>query len=575
VAGRAVHLRGPVGAGSEPLGDRGGLVPKQDPTRDSAGSPQDPGAAALRIEAALEQVAEELTSLADRLRSQGRTTEAEIVEVGALIAGDPMLLAETLEQAGQGWDPVEAVMAVAGRHAAAMEALSEPALRDRAADIRQVGRRAAAILAGEREEAGGGPEGPLVLIAEELGPADVLAMEAGRYAGAAAATGGANAHAAIVARALGLPLVLGLGREILGIGAGVPVALDGDGGLLTAEPREAELAAVRTAMDAGDRHRAALRAERSLPCRTMDGVSVRLMCNASTVAETRAGLEAGADGVGLLRTELPFLDATSWPGEEEHLAALRPILSLLEGREAVVRVLDFGGDKLPPFLTAVGDAPAGGSIPAVRGLPQLLSTPDALASQMRAALKAGRASHLKLLVPMITSLREIHVARAVLQAAARDVSVEPPPIGVMVEVPAAALLASRLVEEADFLSIGTNDLTQHALGVSRADPAALPSLAAHPSILALLNRVARAGSQAKCSVRVCGEAGADPLVVPLLIGMGIRALSVAPARVDEVRARIRRLSAETCAAAARDALRLESVEDVWDLVRERCLPELS
>jgi phosphoenolpyruvate-protein kinase (PTS system EI component) len=295
------------------------------------------------------------------------------------------------------------------------------------------------------------------------------------------------------------------------------------------------------------------------------------LCNVATAAETAAGLEAGAEGVGLLRTELTFLEATAWPDEEAHRQVLEPILSLLAGKAAVVRVLDFGGDKVPPFLTR--ELPAG-SGPHVRGLPALLATKDALAAQLRAALDLGRGTKLGILVPMVTSLREVRLAREILEQAAVDVGAEVPDLGVMVEVPSAAILADKFAQDLDFLSIGTNDLTEHVLGVNRRDPAARPALAAHPSVLTLINRVARAGREHGCAVRVCGEAASDPIVVPLLVGMGIEALSVSPARIDEVRSRIRRLSYADCAKVTAEALAMDSAESVWDLVKARAWPTL-
>lgn len=534
------------------------------------GEPGDPLAAAPTADEALDQVGRELSALAETLRSEGHAAEADIVEVGALIATDPVLRAETLEEVARRHDPAAAVTAVAERHASAMESLDEPALRERAADIRQVGRRAAAILVGQ-DLGASTPEGagPFVLIAEELGPADVLGLLGGTYAGGAAARGGPSSHAAIVARTLRLPLVLGLPPEATCLPAGTPVVVDGDEGTLVAEPDEAELDRARGRMDTTARRRSALARERDLPAVSTDGLTVTLLCNVASEDETRAGLEAGAEGVGLLRTELPFLEAPGWPDEAAHYAVLAPILATLHGREAVVRVLDFGGDKVPGFLAAAVRGPS-------RGLPSLLSSPDALGAQVRAALKAAQdtGARLKVLVPMVTSLREVRLARAIVEQAAGQVRTQPSPMGVMVETPSAALLADDLAREVDFLSIGTNDLTQVALGVSRADPAALPALAAHPSILSLIGRVARAGRSQGKSVRVCGEAGADPLVIPLLLGLGIEALSVAPSQVDETRARIRRLSFADCRDLARTAIGLASIEDVWELVRSRAWPDL-
>ena len=533
------------------------------------GAPSSNGDRTVGVDEALDAVAGELTNAAKRLRDSGHPDEAEIVSVGALIAGDPLLRSEVGDLVAGGGDPVGSLTAVIERHAGAMEALGDPTLRERGADIRQVGRRAAAVLRGEPGPAA--PAGPNVVIAEELGPAEVIGLDGGTVVAGVAVRGGPNSHTAIVARTLGLPLVLGVDPAILDTPGGTTVIVDGEAGTVTVAPAPDQLAKARVAMEAEAAHRSALAKERGLPSETMDGHRVYLLCNVATAAETVAGLEAGAEGVGLLRTELTFLEVTAWPNEDAHRRVLEPILTLLGGKAAVVRVLDFGGDKVPPFLAR--ELPAG-SGPHIRGLPVLLAAKDALAAQLRAAVDLGRWSRLGILVPMVTSLREVRMAREILERASADVKAEVPELGVMVEVPSAALLADRFAQDVDFLSIGTNDLTEHVLGVTRRDPAARPALAAHPSVLALINRVARAGREYGCAVRVCGEAASDPIVVPLLVGMGIEALSVSPARIDEVRARIRRLSFQDCAKVTAEALSMDSAEDVWSLVRDRAWPAL-
>lgn len=522
------------------------------------------------VDQALDAVAKELTDAAARLRDSGHPDEAEIVSVGALIADDPVLRSEVGDLVAAGGDPVGSLTAVIERHAGAMEALRDPTLRERGADIRQVGRRAGALLRGEPALAAA-PAGPNVLIAEELGPAEVIGLDGGMVVAGVAVRGGPNSHAAIVARTLGLPLVLGVDPSILETLAGTTVIVDGDAGTVLIAPAPDELATARAAMEAAATRRSALTKERGLASETTDGRRIHLLCNVATAAETAAGLEAGAEGVGLLRTELTFLEATAWPDEEAHRRVLEPILSLLDGKAAVVRVLDFGGDKVPPFLTH--ELPIGAG-PHVRGLPALLAAKDALAAQLRAAMDLGRGTKLGILVPMVTSLREVRLARDILEQAAHEVGAEVPELGVMVEVPSAAMLADRFAQDLDFLSIGTNDLTEHVLGVNRRDPAARPALAAHPTVLTLINRVARAGREHGCAVRVCGEAASDPIVVPLLVGMGIEALSVSPARIDEVRSRIRRLSYEECSKVTAEALSMDSAEGVWDLVKERAWPVL-
>jgi phosphoenolpyruvate-protein phosphotransferase len=522
------------------------------------------------VDEALDAVARELTDAATRLRDSGHPDEAEIVSVGALIADDPILRSEVGDLVAAGGDPVGSLTAVIERHAGAMEALRDPTLRERGADIRQVGRRAGAILRGEPVMAAA-PAGHNVLIAEELGPAEVIGLDGGKVVAGVAVKGGPNSHAAIVARSLGLPLVLSVDPSILDVAAGTTVIVDGDAGTVVVAPAPDELDRASAAMEAAATHRSALAKERGLPSETIDGRQIHLLCNVATAAETAAGLDAGAEGVGLLRTELTFLEATAWPDEEAHRRVLQPILSMLYGKAAVVRVLDFGGDKVPPFLNR--ELPAG-SGPHVRGLPALLAAQDALAAQLRAAVDIGRNAKLGILVPMVTSLREVRLAREILEQAAADVEAAVPELGVMVEVPSAAILADKFAQDLDFLSIGTNDLTEHVLGVNRREPAAKPALAAHPSVLTLINRVARAGREHSCPVRVCGEAASDPIVVPLLVGMGIEALSVSPARIDEVRSRIRRLTYEECSKVTVEALSMDSVEEVWSLVKERAWPAL-
>jgi phosphoenolpyruvate-protein kinase (PTS system EI component) len=532
----------------------------------TAGGPNGSGSATtIGVEQALDAAATELWDAAEGLRRAGHAEDAEIVSVGAAIAEDPVLRAEASARVDAGSSPAEAIVAVCEAHAAAVESLGDPTLRERAADVRQVGRRAAAWALGRSALPTERP-GPLVMVAEELGPADLLGRDGVQVVAGVAVRGGPSSHAAIVARSIGIPLVLGVDRSVLGADL-ASVIVDGDDGLVIVRPDDDELSRARAAMRGAADRRTAMASERGLPSKTTDGRRVTLLCNVATESETLAGLEAGAEGVGLLRTELPFLEATAWPDEAAHRRSLEPILRLLAGRPAIVRVLDFGGDKVPPFLASALPEVSG---PHLRGLPALLSAEGALGAQLRAAIDAGRRCRLGILIPMVTSMREARLARDAVATAAAAVGAPVPEVGVMVEVPSAALIVDRLAGEMDFLSVGTNDLTEHALGVNRRDPAARPALAAHPSVLTLINRVVRAGRVRGRSVEICGEAAADPLVMPLLIGLGATSLSVSPARIDDVRSRIRRLSFASCAAAARDAMAADSIEEVWDLARSVC-----
>nr|WP_246273729.1 putative PEP-binding protein [Phytohabitans houttuyneae] len=468
--------------------------------------------------AAFDAVAARLRERAEALRAGGHTEPADIVETMALIADDPDLRGAAATGLAAGQAPVDAVTAAASTYADLLAALPDPTLAGRAADVRQVGRRVAAVLRGDPAAT---LDGPVILAGHELGADDLLEV-ADDLAGAASLLGGPNAHVAIVARALGVPLVFGVTPDAPD---GTPAVLDG--ATLIVDPTPEQEHAAREAVRAAERHRADLAAGRALPAVTRDGRTVTLLANVATAEESRAAVAAGAEGAGLVRTELPFLTAADWPDEAAHAAALRPVLDPLAGLVATVRTLDFAPDKLPPFLTAAG----------ARQLP-----PEALATQLRAVVAAGAATRLRVMLPMVESADQVEAARALLPGAV--------PCGAMVETAAAVEGIDGIAAAADFLSIGTNDLTASLLGLDRLDPALTPARAAdRPVLRAIAATVAAAGRHDR-PLSVCGDAAADPHAVPLLIGVGCRILSVTPSALDAVRARIRTLDTAECAKAA-------------------------
>jgi phosphoenolpyruvate-protein kinase (PTS system EI component) len=507
-----------------------------------------PGGQPLAATAALEAVARELEALARRLSEEGRRTEAEIVETNALIARDPALIAAARREEEGGRSGPEAVREAAERLAASIAALDNPSLALRADDVRSVGRRAARIAGGASRAA---PSGPRVLIGEDLGPADVAELDAA-VSGVALGQGGVTAHAAIVARSLGVPMVVGLGRAVAEIGEGTPLVLDGDAGVVVVDPGAQRLERARAAVrERGEARRRSLE-ERSLPSVTRDGHRVPVLANVASPAEVEAALATGAEGVGLLRTELAFLDAAVWPSEADHERFLRPILEALGGRTAIVRLLDFGGDKTPPFAAGWPE----------RGVELLLAHPGALAAQLRAVARVAEGRAVRVLVPMVTEADQLRSVRRLLDRRL--------PVGAMVEVPAAATMADRVAAASDFLSLGTNDLASLELGQVRWRGGQAP--AHHPAVLRRIAQTVAAARAAGVPVEVCGEAASDPRTVPLLVGLGVGELSVGAARVGVVRRWIRALSYEEARGAAERALELDSATQVADLVRP-LLPE--
>jgi len=544
-----------------------------DPPVSPAGTPVSPafpgGVPAARatpeeVRDAFAAVARERSALAAQLRERGRADQAEIVGIGALIAADPALVDPAVAATAEGTDAGAAVRYSAETQAAALAALADPDLAARADDVRQVASAVLAHLAGDG--AAPPPATSFILVRREVDPADLIRFAEAGLVGAVSVAGSASSHAAIIARGLGVPMLASADPEVLAVSAGRPAILDATSGLLTVDPAPEELAALTwpaepstaagAAQTAGTKHAAGAngrpgparpddrRAVPASPPRTADGEEVTLLINVASAAETRLGLARGAAGVGLLRTEIPFIKARGWPSESDHAAVLDPVLSLLASRPAVVRLLDFSGDKVPPFL-------AGGQA----GLTALLAHPSALGDQLRAVLRSGHGARLGVMVPMVTSPEQVAQVKAGLAQAAEEAGSVMPEIGMMVEVAATAAAAERFAPGVDFFSIGTNDLTSEVLGVDRADPRMRPALAADPRVLALIAHVLAAASAAGVKVSVCGDAAADPAVLPLLIGLGVRTFSVGAARVPQVAGWIASADTAECAALAGQALR--------------------
>jgi phosphoenolpyruvate-protein kinase (PTS system EI component) len=459
----------------------------------------DPAEELAGARAALARAGEELEALAARLGGE----EAEIVATGVLMAADPALDAALEVAIHEGLAAPAALVRACGEHADAIAALGDPTLALRGDDVRSLGRRAAALAtypsAGTSPRVATYPRAgtslPAVLIAEDLGPADVAELSPDVVAIALAA-GGPSAHAAVIARGLGIPMVVGAGPDVLSLSG--EVLIDGDRGEVVADPART----VRRRRDVVARG----------PGRTRDGVRVRILANAAGSADVRAALANGAEGVGLLRTELAFLDAAAWPSEAEHLAALTPALAGLPGRTATVRVLDFGGDKTPPFLR---DTPA-------RGIALLLEAPGALVAQLQAIQAAGADTELRILLPLVRGPEDVAAVRELVPGVA---------IGAMLETTGAIDAAAENAAASDFLSIGTNDLTADVLEADRFAPGG--TVAHDPRVLRAIARAGEAAAAHDRVLEVCGEAASDPRMIPLLIGAGVTELSVGAARVGE------------------------------------------
>jgi phosphoenolpyruvate-protein kinase (PTS system EI component) len=488
---------------------------------------------------ALDAVAADLGARAERLRADGLRAEAEILDANGLMALDPVLRAE-VERLAADQTAAAALRAATLRHAEVLAALDDPLLAARATDVRELGRRAARRLSGNGTLVAA--DVPSVILADDIGPADVADMRESDTAivALALAAGAATSHAAIMARSLGLPMVVSAGERLLDATPGTAIVVDGDAGRAYLDASAERLGWGRSQMEQLARKRSRHAQERALPPVTRDGRWVTLLANAATTVEARAAVEMEADGVGLLRTELAFLEARAWPTEEEHVASLEPLLALLPGLVATVRVLDFGSDKTPPFLAGIE----------TRGIELLLDHRDALDAQLRAILRVAGDTDLRILLPLVESVEQVRAVRRLL----RTMTGSPPPLGAMIETPVAVRRAHEIALEADFLSIGTNDLVQYTLGLDRAQPLATARSAADPRVLSLIAETVAAAHDAGLTIEICGEAASVPDVATLFVGLGVDELSVAPARIDEVRTTVRRISAAEAADAAAAAI---------------------
>ncbi|MFJ9994202.1 phosphoenolpyruvate--protein phosphotransferase [Pseudomonas putida] len=511
-----------------------------------------------RLRAALAAVNAELQTLVQR----SDKAIGEIFITHQEMLADPALGDEVDLRLAQGESAAAAWMAVIEAAASQQEALRDALLAERAADLRDIGRRVLAQLCGVAEQAE--PQQPYVLVMAEVGPSDVARLDPARVAGIVTAQGGATAHSAIVARALGIPAVVGVGSAILLLEAGTPLLLDGQRGKVSVAPAADELERALAERDQREQRLQAAWANRHEPAVTRDGHAVEVFANIGDSSGIDKVVELGAEGVGLLRTELIFMAHPQLPDVATQEAEYRRVLDGLQGRPLVVRTLDVGGDKpLPYWPIADEDNPFLG----VRGVRLTLQRPQVMEEQLRALLRAADDRPLRIMFPMVGQMHEWRAAKAMVERLREEIPVNDLQVGIMVEVPSAALLAPQLAREVDFFSIGTNDLTQYALAIDRGHP----SLSAqadglHPAVLQLIDMTVRAAHAEGKWVGVCGELAADPQAVPVLLGLAVDELSVAARSVAEVKALVRQADYSTARALAREALQQDSAEAVRALV---------
>ena len=494
--------------------------------------------------------------------SAGSQTTREIIGAHLELLDDPELIAGARTSIANGKSAGYAWRQVIRATVTALRELKDARMAERVDDLLDLESQVLAALSGEGSVAAARelPE-KSILITRELLPSQLVALDASRLAGICMAAGGPTSHVAILAAAMGIPVLVAMGPTILSLGDGTPAVLDAERGSLRVNPDAEQLEIADSELARRRERRVVEQAAAQKEGRTADGTRIEVLANIGSAAEAEAAVRNGAEGCGLLRTEFLFLERQLPPDESEQIAEYQRIATALGARPLTVRTLDIGGDKPIPYLPLPHEEnPALG----LRGVRTSLWRPDLLRVQLRAILAIRPESQARVLLPMITDPAEIRTVRGMLdeerRGMGRTAAIE---VGVMVETPAAALMSDRIAAEADFLSIGTNDLTQYTLAMDRGHPELASRLdSLHPAVLRLIARTAGAAISHGRHVAVCGGLASDPTAAPILIGLGVHELSVVPSMIPQLKALIGSLSLDTCRELARQSLELETAEDV-------------
>jgi len=519
-----------------------------------------------RLQTALSQAQQEVNGLSVQAMRDGGSGEAAIFEVHEMFLSDPVLLQQVqhiieTQQCNAEYAWQEAIQ----RYAETLHGLGDDYLAARAQDIEDVQQRVLRILQGAPTQ----PthlEKPVVIVSVDLAPSDTVVLEKRKVLAFCTASGGPTSHVAILSKALGIPAVVGLGEEIRRLDTDTLLIVDGTAGTVQVEPDAAAIAHHQQRISAhSQRQQEAFRLAHQ-PATTLDGKHVEVAANIGMLTRASTALEYGAEGIGLLRTEFLFLDRDVAPDEEEQMEIYLEVLHIMDQHPVVVRTLDIGGDKSASYLQLPSEM---NPFLGLRGLRLSLTMPELFQTQLRALLRAGVGHNLKIMLPMVTSREEIQQARQHIEQARADLATRGvdytshSDIGIMVEVPAAAVMADTLADVVDFFSIGTNDLAQYTLAADRTNASVTAQAdALHPAVLRLIRMVIEAARAHRRRVSICGELAGDPLAVPVLLGLGLDELSMGARVIPLIKQTIRHYTTAEARSIAAHALALASATDV-------------
>lgn len=515
-----------------------------------------------KLDQAIGQAMLEIEALRAKVHGQKDSGKSAIFAAHLELLEDPELL-ETADSAiAKGKSAAYAWKQTYTHQAEQLAQLQNELLAARANDLRDVGGRVLRILTGVAEETTTYPEN-CILLAEDLTPSDTATMDRGRVLGFCTVGGGATSHVSILARSMDIPAIAGAEPRILDLPNGTPVILDGSKGLLRLNPSPAEMEAIRQRQA-----RLKVRRQRELAsaheaATTKDGHRVEVVANIGSKADAEKAIPMGTEGVGLLRSELVFMDRATAPTEEEQTNLYRSVAQVLGDRPLIIRTLDVGGDKPLPYLPIPHEEnPFLGE----RGVRIGFDRPEILRTQLRAILQASRHGNVKVMFPMIARMEDWHMAKGMLDEETAKLGLPPIQAGIMVEVPAVAVIADQFAKVVDFFSVGTNDLTQYTLAMDRGHPKlAAFADALNPGVLKLIGMAAQAANKHGKWCGVCGGVASDPQAVPILIGLGVKELSVSIPTIPSIKAQVRELSLAECQQIAAKAIALDTAAEVREL----------
>ena len=521
----------------------------------------------IDLSEALTRAKAQLAELHQQMTNKKLRAEAAIFEAHTELLDDPELNEAVQVRVNTGQSPAKAWKATIDERAAGIAALNDPLLAARAADLRDVGKRVLRLMLGLSEKSISMPTTPVVVVARELSPSDTASFDPERVLGFGLVEGGPTSHIAILARALGIPAIVGVDESMLALEEKTPVILNGNDGTLTVNPASDILERAKLAQRRWLEYRRFAQEQASLPAITQDRQRVDVTANAGSIADAAEALNMGADGIGLLRTEFLFLERTTAPSEDEQFSVYRAIAETMKTLPVIVRTLDIGGDKPLPYIHL---KPELNPFLGERGIRLCLNRPELFREQLRAILRAAPFGNLRIMFPMVSDIAELRQARALIEELRRELDAPPVQIGIMVEVPSAALMADVIAPEIDFFSIGTNDLTQYTLAMDRGNSAlAAKHDGLHPAVLRLIAQTIEAAHKHGKRADICGELGSDAAAVPILLGLGMDELSVSIPSVPTVKAQVRSLKISDLQSLAREALNCSTAQEVRELVKKQ------